>query len=166
MPTPTVSDPQWKTIAERVQTHLEAITNSGKVFLRERGTKFYSDIMANKVKAGQLNVWEICCGGWTTIIPAAGGGSGNLPLRHRIYKFKIYGHLAYRDGTDDNNSTHQFYQMCEDFEDLIVDDCFLDSNLIVPILTVGVETDWGMYGSIYCHEAEITFDAEVRLNAA
>lgn len=166
MPTPTVVDPLFKDIAEVIQDHVEGITNSGHVYLRERNQKFYSDIMSVKVKASQLNVWEIVVDGWRTFIPSEGGGMGNLPLRHRRYTFRIRGHLAYRDGTDDNNSTHQFYQMCEDIEKAIVDDPFLDGNLVKPIMEVTVETDYDMYGSIYCHGAEITFEAEVRLNAA
>lgn len=166
MPTPTVEDPQWKDIAEVVQDHLEGITNAGQVHLRERGTKFYTDIMTHKVKAGQLNVWEIVTVGWSGFIPYEGGGAGNLPLRHRRYTFQIIGHLAYRDGTDDNNSSHQFYRMVEEIEEALLNDYYLDGNLIKPITTVTSQIDYAMYGSIYCHECEITFEAEVRLNAA
>lgn len=168
MPAPTAVTPEFDTIATKVKEHIEAITNPPKVYLRQRGKHFWDEVMSNQVIASQLNVWEITFENMNTIIPVEGGGTGNLPLRERTYQVMLTGRLAFRDGSDTDNSTLQFNHAIESIENKLITDYFLKggtdtATLLKPIIRVDARVnDFIMYGSVLVHFCEMVFMAKVR----
>lgn len=163
MPAPTLVTPEFDPIAQVIKTHLEGITNAGKVYLRRRNPRFWNNIMESQVAAGQLNVWEVFLDGINTRIPVEGGGTGNLPLRQRDYSVVIAGRLAFRDGTDDDNSTNQFHAMIEEIENAILTDYFLTGTLIKPIIRIDTQIgEFEMRNDVMVHNCLMAFTAVVR----
>lgn len=159
--TPRASgDSDLDVIKIEIRSEMQQVSGIGRIHLRRRHTVFWDKLYERHKKDFRLNNWEIDRPARAQNLSSIQGSAGVEPFFHDLHTVHIRGHMALND---EKNTDKIFQKLVDDITLRIQLNNRLTGAVLIPAQLQAPIITHEMFGSIFCHFAQLTYQAEVRV---